>query len=330
MATASIVAAAPVEASAAAPRFVAPPVPPGADAEEVRLLSSICAVAHRPSAGARTAVGCRSHPPFDRPEQQPDGKLPLHEGDPMRLCQISKLYKGSFSRPGASEVVIAFDACFEQGDQFETNYFNSESVVLAEETPGALKPWSATAYEATMHASACSTSRRKDGRDALLCRSGIAAQGAGEITFFFLLDFARTQKRAGTVAWLYSDLFDCAAYERDSYRLAHGFVAIEIGDEKLTDVNGDGTPDLVVDVKRARTPPSAALDKKVRDVCSRNPELGAKAIASPFKKVRLEIVSRGSSFEPSVATSKLLATWEAEAPPNMNGLKGAAPDPIAP
>ncbi len=318
------------EAASAAPpagsAFALPPAPAGANPDHVKLVSSICASAYLPTATGNVVVGCLSHPPFDRPEQRPNGRLAPHAGDPMKLCALDAIYPGSFTRAGARQALLSFGVCYDDREDPSKKGATSESVVLVEDVGGR---WSATGYEGGVAAYSCHTSRRTDGRDVLLCKGSVAAPGRGALTYLFALDFSRPGGRAGTFAWMFADPFDCGAFERAGRRLPNGLAALRVARVEAADLDGDGSGDLVVNVERARAAPSAALDTKARAACARSPKADGASLVPAMQKTRLEFFNRGDAIVPSPASKQALDAWEAEAPEAMNGLKASVPEPFA-
>lgn len=319
------------------PAFPVPATPPGADPEKVLFASSVCAAAYRSDG----AVGCRAPPPFDLPGRQPDGELLLHTDDPLRFCELRRIYRGSFTRPSAKQAVLSFEQC-KDPDESTWDSGSPGSAVLVEEIGGR---WRTIAHEREVNTGSCEQSHRADGRDVLLCRSSFSAGGIGTMTYFVLLDFARGPKHAGTFAWLFADAdnFNCLGLPPSGPAAPSGLVALAVTKVTLADINGDGTPDLVVDVERARAAPSAALEARIRTLCEQNMNRGLGRRAPPddpepqmlkidralptATKARLELVSDGVSFGPSPASRSLLEAWEAESP-GVIQLKGAAPPPL--
>jgi hypothetical protein len=296
------------------------PIPPspGVDRDEVIFASSICAAAYM-----GRLVGCRSHPPFVRPEQKPDGKLAAFTGDPLELCAIEKVSRGSFTRPGATQALLGFGPCKDE-PRVTWDMANPGSVVLVEQIEGR---WKAIGYEDGVNSRSCFQVRRSSsqgGRDILLCRSSLGAFTAGQVFYFFMVDFGRTAKRAATIARLYSDMApSCMSVDRG---FPSGYVELEIAGVTLSDVNADGTNDLVVRVKRARVPPSPSFDAKVRAMCKRRgPSEDIHALLPPAEETTIELVSGADGYAPSPASQKTLAKWRAEAPDDFNGLVGVGP-----
>ena len=200
-------AAVALESEDAGPPPPIPAAPPGADPEKVKLAASICAASTFTHPLTKTLeVGCRSHPPFDLPEQKPDGKLPPFTDDPLRLCVLEKVYKGSFSRPGAKQAALSFSQCKENDPNATWDMGFPGSMVLVEEVAGR---WKAIRYELGVNTSACLQSHRTDGRDVLLCRSGLGAGSAGEVIYFFAMDFALSKKTVTPLAKMFSNAFTC-------------------------------------------------------------------------------------------------------------------------
>jgi hypothetical protein len=328
----------------AEPPAAIPAPPPGVDPAWSTIAASICAAAYfkpppeaiRPK-GREVDVGCRSHPPFTRPEQKPDGKILLHTGDPLEFCTIDVVYRGSFTRPGAREAVVSFAPC-KDGDG-AWDMANPGSAVLVEEAPGGGR-WRAIDYQADVNiapdrgalpasapelrfASGCDEVRRADNRDALVCASNFGAFGLGSMTYIFFVDFARTP-HARTVARMLEDADPCgpsgiASPEKD------GLVTFQLGTRTLGDTNGDKTPDVSVEITRARAVPSSALAAKVKAECAKNANSDIARLAPPGKKTTLQFLSDADGWGPSPASKATLAAWIAERPDGFGGIEKAGP-----
>jgi hypothetical protein len=331
--SASVVASIPppavsaVQSAEAAPPPI-PPAPPGADAESVVFVGSICAAATM-TIGHSVLVGCRSHPPFTQADQKPDGTIPPFTGDERRFCALERIYRGSFTRPGARQAVLSFAQCMDNGsDEWDSGF--PGSAVLVEEIDGR---WREVSYEAGVNLPRCLTRRSAEGRDVLVCRSGLAAPPSGGIWYVFLLDFARPGRHAGTLALMYTDTFGCASLgppTPGALRVPNGLVSLEIGDLRLDSAGDAGTNDVVVDVTRARAAPSATLDARVTAACKLAPNVGGleRSLAPPATKTRLRFVTHGDVIVPTEPSRRALDAWKTEAPDGMNGLTEAAPPPL--
>jgi hypothetical protein len=274
-------------------------------------------------------VGCRSHPPFDAPDQRPDGTLPAFTGDPLRFCALDAVYRGSFTRAGATQAVLSFAACKDNDPDAVWDSGLPGSAVLVERTADR---WRAVAYEPSVNLGQCVQPRRADGRDLLLCRSGLTAPPAGTITYVLALDFARPAKRAGSIARMFGDEFGCAwlpTAAAGAPLLPRGLVSLRITEFRLGDRDAGANRDLVVEVERARVPPSPALDTKVAAACKRDPRASARAWFPAATRTRLVFTPAGDGYVGTAATRATLDAWQAEAPDGFNGLMEAAP-PVVP
>lgn len=307
------------------PVFPLPKTPAGADSEKVRFVSALCpaAVMH-PKIGNKAAllVGCRVHPPYDAPERWPDGTLPEHTGDPLRFCALNAIYKGSFTRAGAKQAVLAFDQCKESDDNWDMG--NPGSAVLVEEIDGHFREID---WQPGVNGGECKPAKRRDGHDVLFCLSGFGAAGLGEMDYLFDLDFARSRAHAGTFVWLFADMLavGCMDLGARGFQLAAGLVSLKPPRFSVTDLDKDGNPDVVVDVERARIGPSPALDAKAAALCNKNPtaNVGA-ALLPPATKTRLEFMGSSDAVAPTATAKATLDAWEGETP-DLLQLRRAAP-----
>lgn len=298
-----------------------PPTPVGADPSHVELAASICAAAVIPDLQkkGRVLVGCRSHPPFDRPEQKPDGAL-VPGLDPLTVCTIDAVYRGSFTRPGAKQAVIAFGQCKE--DEASWDMGNPGSAVVVEESA---ERWKVVAYEPEVNAEACLTYRRPDGRDTLVCQTNFAALSSGGLKWFYSLDFAKEpKKRNRQLAKMFFDDFiiNCKASIFPPEFLEYGVTSVRITSFDLADANKDGKQDLVVKLQRAYVPASKGLETKIQALCKRGSELLTPAAYLPAAtEETLELLSDGETFVPAPATQKKLNAWKAVAPESWYNMR---------
>jgi hypothetical protein len=215
---------------------------------------------------------------------------------------------------------VSFEQCAEPDVVWDAG--NPGSAVLVEERGGR---WRAVETEGAANLQLCLQNRRADGRDVLLCRSNLGAPPAGNVIYFFLLDFARSPP-SGSLAKVFGDMPLCGAGPE---LFSSGLTSLEVADMQLADLNRDGTKDLVVKVARSHLPPSAALDAKVRASCQGDPGMADfKRLLPPPQVATLAFLSHGDSFAPSAATEKLIEAWKAESPDRFNGLELVGPPPL--
>lgn len=304
----------------AVPVFPIPNAPKNAPSEHLAIASAICAAAYQTTTRGVT-VGCRSHPPFKTAAQMPDGKLTEAKPDDFAYCEIRRVIRGAFTRAGASQAVVVLGECWDAGDGFASNAMSSTSVLLVEEVPSPTR-WKVKAYEAGVHGDACQASRLSSGRDVLLCHQALGAFQVGTLTSLFAIDFARTDRRAYSVAQFADDDVDCSVLKLVPDAFSTGFTKARVASATLADVNHDGSVDLVVEVERAHVAPSTALNRRARAECAQAKPRLENLLPKPESK-RLELVSDGSTFVAAPASQKLLAAWEAERP--LVGFEGAGP-----
>jgi hypothetical protein len=227
------------------------------------------------------------------------------------------VYRGSFTRAGAKQAVLAFSQCKENDPNATWDAGSPGSAMVVEENAGR---WKAVAFEDAVNTQACILHHRADGRDVLVCQSGFGAGSAGSTELVFVLDF--TRKREPSLVALFSDGLVCAVTAGGAGPLfPSGFASARILDVKLVDVDKDGAEDVVVRVRRARVPPSAALEARVASLCKRSPQTNdGSALLPASKDTTLELLNQADAFVASPATRKTLDAWTAEAPPSFNAL----------
>lgn len=307
------------------PFFPTPPTPPGANAREVEIASAVC---NAEKMGK--VIGCGSHPPFVSKDQMPDGTLKEHQGDPLTFCGIDTLYDGSFTASGRKQVLVSFAQCKENDPGATWDAGFPGSGVVVEKTDGAR--WKVVAYEPDVNLPRCKISHlKKADRDVLFCWNAFSA-GAGTMTYFVHVDFARKgARKAATVAYLFDDDLNCMMMTGpDGTIHVEGWAALEARNFNITDVNGDGTPDLIIDVNRGAVPASSQLDAALKAACKKAGGGGGVRASivpkSAMKITKIEIVSSpAESFAPTALSKKLLEEWAATANTGATQLRGAAP-----
>ncbi len=192
--------------------------------------------------------------------------------------------------PGTSQAVVSFSQCKESEDAMWDMGFPG-SAVLVEEVAGRYR---AIDYEPDVNLGDCAQDRRADGRDVLLCRSGLAAPPSGAVSFVFLLDFARVAvggSHSVSLVKLFSDSWYCSMINQF---VPAGLVSLEVGRMSLSDLNHDGTGDLVLKIQRSRIPASPSFENQLRARCKKKPgETGVRELLPRAKETRFRIPERG-------------------------------------
>ncbi|NUO54387.1 MAG: hypothetical protein HOV80_36545 [Polyangiaceae bacterium] len=285
-----------------------PPTPAGIDKERFEVLASLCAVGMFTSPTA-TYVGCRSTPPFEKPDELPDGTL-RDVDDPYKICILSDYYRGSFSAPGKDEAILALDACNED----RVNDITPGNILLAEKVSGV---WRITGFQPDTNAHDCKLAKRPD-RTMLVCEAGMGAFSDGALDWRYSLDFAEPQgRRIKVFTKLYrSPPTSCMVGAEILGE--RGIVLVNTTDEKWVDIDKDGDLDITFTLERAAVLPSAALAKKVEAQCAKNkdaaPFVNLEKLAGPRKRFSIQIKAEATSFVPTPESQKVLDAWGAEAP----------------
>ena len=132
---------------------------------------------------------------------------------------------------------------------------------------------------------------------------------------------------ARTVAHVFDDveMWNCAARDGQGPMAPTGLTRVKSVSIMTRDINGDGTPDIILDVERAHAEPSAALDTKLRTLCKQGKPIDS-VLPAPVKH-KIEILSDGTRFRPNPAAKALLERWRKESP-DVTQLEGAAPPKV--
>ena len=256
------------------------------------------------TAAGSITIGCRSG------STTPAKITEYVDEDPLSFCSMTGVFKGSFTKPGAKETMVAFEQCAEPDVTWDSG--NPGHAVIVEETKEGYREVKTIGG---VNADSCKPAKRAAGqRDALVCRSSFHAPPAGKLSYVFVLDGSG----AHTIMRLFADDASCMMAAPD-YKVAGG-----ISEEAIRDFSV-GT-DITVDIERGRVAPSPALDKQVGAICNRDPSATFDTLVPAPKKIRLLWNGKGESFTPSPDTKKKLETFEAEAPADYNGMRGAAPN----
>lgn len=265
-----------------------------------------------PVDGGKLAVGCRTHPPFVRPEQLPDGKVVTKFEDPLTFCAIREVYPGSFSHAGAQEAVVFFDQC--KDDSGDWDMAQPGSAVLVARNGSR---WTPIGYQSAVNLNGCLLHHRTDGRDLLLCQDNWGTSGDVAFRWFFSLDFGapegQRQRRLGTVFFDDHD-YPCGPNGQESF-VEYGVVSVAVKGFFKKDIQKDGKEDLVVLLERASVPFAASLRPRITRFCVPGKDsVPANEYLPRPTLFTLEFLGDGSNFSPSPATQKLLDAWKAEVP----------------
>lgn len=278
------------------------PIDPAADQDKLAIVTSICSAAIQHREG-KVRVGCRACPPFAGDDGKPDGRVAV---DPELLFPLESLHHGSFSRPGADEIAAVFEGC-------EPHAANYGGTLFAEKTNGGYRM---ITYASGLHPSSCKVYRRKDGRDVLVCRWSDAHQSTA-FTQVLVYDLARATADDPLRGW-----DQLVQVETNGYSVCWG-VSPDAGvmqgsvlDFRFEDRNGDGVPDVVVDILHKKTPYSAALDKAIQKKCAEAeakaqrpddaPTIDVPKLLGKPAKHTLEFIADGPGFKPTAKTAALL------------------------
>lgn len=297
------------------------PAASGTEQELDAIVTAMCAASHREENGKRS-VGCRRPPPFKGRGRESDGKMSRFQGDdPTTFCGVAIAARGSFSAPDRKETLVTIDNCRDADSDEGWNGSMSGSAAVVAFVDGR---WQTIAVANGVNAGECSMLRRADHRDTLICRSRYDAYSIGTDYYFFSLDFGGGTPMARTVAHVLDDVgnFNCGAREGQTPMAPSGITSVKSVSIMTRDINGDGTPDVVLDVERARVEPSALFEAKLRAVCKQGKPVDA-LLPAPAKH-RIEILSDGSRFRPTPPAKAMLERWRKESP-DVTQLEGAAP-----
>lgn len=291
-----------------------PKTPDGADPELFRMAASICPVAaiQNPNVPTKRTVGCRVPPPFDTKDKRPDGGVATEVEDPLTFCAIDKVYRGSFTAPGAKQALIAFSQCKDDSGEWDAG--NPGSVVVIEE---AGDRWKVVAHQLGVDAPFCEMYKTHDKRDALACHSSYSAPPATGVRWFFSLDFGRSKtSRIERHAQMFHDDWGISCLEpffMPDY-VNYGIVQTEVKKLAVADTNKDGKMDLVIQMTRARAAPGKALVSKIEQLCKKKENVEPSDLLPKATSFTLDLLGDGIGFTPSSATQKTLDAWEKESP----------------
>lgn len=284
--------------ASAAPARAPAPVDPAADQDAIALAGAVCPAAIQHHQG-KVRVGCRACPPFDG--APPDGQIAV---DPRTFFPIEKLYRGAFSRAGADEVAAVFEGC-------EPHAANYGGTLFAEKTATGYR---ALTYASGLHPASCEVYHRKDERDVLVCTWSDAHQSTA-FTEILYYDLTHARVDDPLKGW-----HALVTVSRNDYSVCWG-ISPESGVTqgrvlgfRIEDRNGDGVPDVVVEVAHRHTPYSPGMAKVVEKRCAaeqvKKPDDAPvidvpKLLGKPLPET-LEFLGDPGGFRPSPRTAATL------------------------
>jgi hypothetical protein len=302
----------PAPSSTAPPRAPSslPKALPGVDSTQLEVLGSICALASWKS-DSGVQIGCRSTPPFDDINEQPDGTI-REETSFSDVCFLETFLRGSFSAPGKDEALLGLAPC---GND-RANDITPGNIVLAEHDAAG---WRVVAVEKNENLRGCVPAKGYN-PTLLVCDDNVGAYSEGSIWWRFTLDFSqppgkhvnvfsRLYKTPGTTCLMGADFF----VERE-------VTLWTAGKDTLADADGDGLDDLTFTIDRSYTPGSPALGRRFDAQCKKKAPGGDQTLdlaqlAGKSRRFKLDFKGSGSrTLVPTDATAKLLDGWGLKAP----------------
>jgi hypothetical protein len=287
----------------AGPKLPLPAAPAGADREKFSFAASVCAAAIKHDKG-KVLVGCRECPPFESATSRPDGKV---VEDPEPFYELEAVVPGSFSRSGSQQAALVFEGC-------EPHSSNYGGTLLVEK---AVDGWNAVHYASAFHPRDCKPFRRPDGRDMLVCRYLDAHQmtGTDSLSSF---DFSAASPDDPEKGWDSILSLSDNSYGNCMGVPPWGFSASNIAAYGFRDVNGDGKPDLFIQIRRSSVPASKALEDRLAKSCEREikahpdsmPVVKPSTFMPPPVTSTLEYLFNGTKFVPTAGTEKKTQTWK--------------------
>ncbi|MBN2195156.1 MAG: hypothetical protein JW751_20225 [Polyangiaceae bacterium] len=288
------------------PAMPIPAAPPGIDQKWMEYLGSICAVGQMTLSDGTTLVGCRDHAPHDVPGKWPDGAILEVDETATVFAALSSVYEGSFTRPGAKEIVLAFDSPF-----MVDSHITQSVVVIA---PHGAR-WRAVAYRVDESAVGFATLRRSDGVDLLVGHDEFGGLHDGVVSWFYAIDFTTQPKQHDRCfARIPFNAFDIpCTFQPDPTELPpfsdDSIVSIEIASTRAEDLDGDGQAEFIVQVRYARQQNTLQFLDRVRAWCkTQQYVLTSQYLPAPASHT-LVFELKGQRFLPTTRTRKLLDSW---------------------
>lgn len=267
-------------------------------ADAPALLSAICTPIWAVHEDGSRRIACTTHGPYSANTRFSGAEVGEHKGDPLAVCELVSLSRGSFTKAGAKEILLAFAECRDRGK-------SSPFVVVldADEPP----KYRVVGYQNDLATEHCEKTRRPDGRHVLYCQTERRVEHVGTGFTFAVVDFLHATHHIGVVATLARTEFDCAYFQTGGGNtMPKGYVWMR----PPTFRTEDGK--LLVDVERTYAPRSPTLDGQLGAECQRNVETDGLAALPAPRKDTIVIEPRFDSYAPNLPSKLLLDQWNRE------------------
>lgn len=265
------------------------------------ILSSICTPVWAVHEDGSRRIACTTHGPYSAATRFTGTEVGQHLGDPHEVCELNSLSRGSFTKIGAKEILLAFAACRDFGRGTSPNPF---VVILEEDETGKFR---SVGYQRELGTEHCEKTRRPDGRHVLYCESTKHVDHTGTSTTFAVVDFMHAYTHIGVVATFMQSDFDCAYFQGNGGNMMpKGYVWMK----KPTFHTDEGK--LIIDVERTYAPHTLALDGQLGAECQRNMETDGLAVLPPPQKHTITIEPTRDTYLPTAPSKQLLDQWSRE------------------
>lgn len=280
---------------------ISPEAPTGPEplSDGPAVLGSICTPVWAVHDDGSRRIACTTHGPYSTSTAFKGSAVGEHRGDAFEVCDLTSMLRGSFTRPGAKEVLLGFNDCNDRGRGA------SPFVVLL--SVGDDGSYRSIAYENDLRAERCERTRRADGRDILYCELRKQVPNVGTGTAYVVADFARPGKRLGVVATLMQHDFTCSFFQKTAQStMRRGFVWMA-APAFHTDAGR-----LVVQVDRTYAPPSPGLDAALLAECQAHPDTDGRDVLPTSRREAIVIEPKTDTYGPTAEAKVLLDQWTRE------------------
>ena len=294
--------------------FPIPPAPAGVDAKQIGYLESVCPMATMTQKDGSVSFGCRGCPPYSSPDQGPDGKIddlaPTWENN--HFCALIEAREGSFTKPASKQVLLAMESPYMISSDIAT------SAVVVEHDG---ERWRAVASSVNSKAHDSVLYRRSDGIDLVVGHDSFGGYFDGGKQWFYVLDFTEPQLKGredcfgvvpfnafGAPCKMFDDPTTLPPFEDPN------LTDYEMGAIDVRDIDLDGKPEFVAEVRHVSQPNTPALLAFVRTRCKGIDHLPKASFMPSLKSYTLVFEYDGKLFQPTKATRKLLEEFRQAGP----------------